>query len=171
VKARIPRHSVVIYGLFCKSSGDCVYVGQTIDPTVREIQHNHYKDGRGIGCDFRIIKYVEPHNANHEESLLISEYKSIGQARLNKQLKPHSTTKPMNNDYSIIWKDGNLEFRGFSEAGRYFKCCAQTISNALRYRKGMLKPGIILTKIEIDRANGKLGGRPRKNREEGREEE
>lgn len=168
---------VALYGLFDPNEGSCKYIGQTIYPKQREEDHNHFEKGRGRDLSFIILAWVEPIDADLLETKLIAVYRAKGEANLNKRLKACANTRVKNNSYVILWTEKVLKFNGYSEAARYFKCSAQTISNAINKYNGRLIGYGHLVKLAASsktpakqaasKENGKKGGRPKKIHTEG----
>lgn len=74
--------TVHIYGLFCHN-GECLYVGRTVNPKVRERTHRSSDTTKGIPFKFKIISKCNLENCYAEESKAIKNYKEKGEARLN----------------------------------------------------------------------------------------
>jgi len=132
----IPRGKTAIYGLIDPKTRECFYIGQTINPIQRQAAHN-FIGGKGNGLDFLVFVYCDHENASYIETMLIKEFKSIGQAKLNIH-KSAKTNYGKSNCGRIKWKEGGIIFRSHHEAAQFFRCSNGTIANAINKYNGKL---------------------------------
>lgn len=130
-----PKTPVIIYGLF---NGDiCEYVGATFSAYNRRVAHQkrgYLKDNPS--WEFRIII---PRSFRDEEFQTILYYKSIGQARLNKNSGNRRALQPYSSAGSKAVRCSNgIEFVSIADTARFFKVCVATIRNTLRYYDGAI---------------------------------
>lgn len=132
--------------IYCwEARGKIVYIGQTIEPVVREDHHRRFghlrKRLKRIRATFRVLRWTDDKNSARLESQVIVALKRRGEAKYNKRVK---CVNPRREGFRVRWIQGNREFASIKECAPVFDVSTATISKILKGKREQLGKRITL---------------------------